>query len=145
MPASLVHLGPGSALPTWLTELDGLLFDQAWGALDDHEHLWAAPPLGYARWHVPPNLGEAELLRIGVAETARGKGLGRLLLRESLHALRTAHVIECRLEVRISNAPARRLYESDGWRLRGIRKGYYRNGEDAALYQLSLDSWADER
>jgi len=42
------------------------------------------------------------------------------------------------LEVRVSNTAARALYESEGWVYQGLRKGYYRNGESAALYSLDL-------
>jgi len=42
------------------------------------------------------------------------------------------------LEVGVSNAAARRLYEAAGWRESGLRKGYYRDGEDAALYAKRL-------
>lgn len=138
MPAELIHLGPGSALPEWLAALDAALFGHAWGPLDEHEHAWILPPMGFARWKVIPALGEAELLRIGVSPEARGQGEGRRLLRASTEAVRKLGVAECRLEVRVSNAPARGLYEAEGWQCVGIRKSYYRNGEDAALYQLTL-------
>jgi ribosomal-protein-alanine N-acetyltransferase len=38
------------------------------------------------------------------------------------------------LEVRVSNTAARALYESEGWVYQGLRRGYYRDGESAALY-----------
>ena len=38
------------------------------------------------------------------------------------------------LEVRLSNGAARALYESEGWVYQGLRQGYYRDGESAALY-----------
>ncbi|HLO65935.1 MAG TPA: hypothetical protein VK188_02880, partial [Holophaga sp.] len=44
----------------------------------------------------------------------------------------------CHLEVRVSNTGARLLYESEGWLDRGLRRGYYRDGEDAALYGRTL-------
>lgn len=130
------HLGPGSALPAWLEALEEVAFGSAWGALEDQEQMWLIDGLGYARWSLVAAVGEAELLRIAVAPEAQGRGLGRRLLRESCQALRALGITQCRLEVRVSNTPARHLYESEGWKFQGIRRAYYRDGEDAALYLL---------
>ncbi len=131
---SLLHFGPGSALPAWLEHLECAAFGDAWGALEENEQMWAMPGLGYARWRLVPVVGEAELLRIAVSPEARGQGHGRRILRASTEALRGLGLTELHLEVRVSNAPARRLYEAEGWRCQGLRKAYYRDGEDAALY-----------
>ncbi|MBK8792579.1 MAG: GNAT family N-acetyltransferase [Holophaga sp.] len=128
------HLGPGSALPAWVEALDLAVFDTAWGPLEDHEELWLVEGLGYARWSLVAVVGEAELLRIAVTPEARGQGLGRQLLANSSRALQALGITQFRLEVRVSNTPARHLYEAEGWHFQGIRKGYYRDGEDAALY-----------
>jgi ribosomal-protein-alanine N-acetyltransferase len=79
-------------------------------------------------------VGEAELLRIGVAADLRRAGHGRRLLRHAQAQLARLRIEVLHLEVRVSNAPARALYESEGWVYRGLRKGYYRDGESAALY-----------
>lgn len=132
------HLGPGSALPGWLEALDGQVFEGAWGPLEAHEQAWVLDGLGYARWSLVPGLDEAELLRIAVAPEARGQGLGRRLLRKSSTVLQQLGVARLLLEVRVSNTPARHLYEAEGWQYQGLRKGYYRDGEDAALYTKDL-------
>lgn len=129
-----LHLGPGSELPSWVEAVDLACFGEAWHALEDREHLWGEAPAGFSRWKLMPEWGEAELLRIGVDPAHRGQGLGRRLLRQGMEAVCAAGCEELRLEVRVSNAPARALYESEGWTLEGHRKGYYRDGEDAALY-----------
>ena len=134
----MIHLGPGSALPAWLEALERAAFGSAWGALEDHEQIWLIEGFAYARWSLVAAVGEAELLRIAVAPEVRGQGLGRRLLRSSVEALRTLGVTHYRLEVRVSNAPARRLYEAEGWQFQGIRQGYYRDGEDAGLYCKTL-------
>ena len=134
----LAHFGPGSALPAWVEALEREAFGEAWGALDDQEQMWILEGRGYARWLLIPAAGEAELLRIAVRSEARGQGSGRRLLRESTAALRALGAKDAHLEVRVSNGAARRLYESEGWRYAGIRKGYYRDGEDAALYAKAM-------
>jgi len=134
----LIQFGPGSALPAWIETLEREAFGEAWGPLEDHERLWALEGLGYARWGLIPVAGEAELLRIAVKPSARGQGLGRRLLRISSEALLALGISDLHLEVRVSNTGARHLYESEEWRSTGLRKAYYRDGEDAALYGKSL-------
>lgn len=141
----LTHFGPGSALPAWVEALEREAFGEAWGALEEREQMWALENLGYARWGLIPAAGEAELLRIAVRPEARGRGAGRRILRESTEALRALGIAELHLEVRISNTSARHLYESEGWRPAGLRKGYYRDGEDAALYGKTLPDPQPER
>lgn len=136
----LIQFGPGSALPAWVEALERETFGEAWGPLDELEQMWALEGLGYARWQVIPAAGEAELLRIAVRPEGRGKGHGRRLLQESTEALKALGVSELHLEVRVSNAAARKLYEAEGWRFTGMRKAYYRDGEDAALYGKRLPS-----
>ncbi len=134
----LIHFGPGSALPAWVESLEREAFGEAWGALDANEQMWTLEGRAYARWGLVAAVGEAELLRIAVRPEARGQGLGRRLLRANTEALRDLGITELHLEVRVSNGAARHLYEAEGWLATGLRKGYYRNGEDAALYGKSL-------
>jgi ribosomal-protein-alanine N-acetyltransferase len=130
----ILHLGPGSQAPAWVEALDRTAFVEAWGPLDDMEHLWALPGEAFARWRVVEAAQEAELLRIAVDPLKRRGGQGRALLRHCEASLARMGVTVLHLEVRVSNAPARALYEGEGWILSGNRKAYYRDGEDAALY-----------
>lgn len=132
------HYGPGSALPAWVESLEQQAFGEAWGTLEDNEQMWSLHGLAYARWRLVAVVGEAELLRIAVNPEARGRGLGRSILGASTEALYNLGITELHLEVRVSNTAARRLYEAEGWREAGLRKGYYRDGEDAALYGKHL-------
>jgi len=134
----LIHFGPGSALPAWVERLEQEAFGEAWGALEENEQMWALEGLAYARWSLVSVVGEAELLRIAVHPEARGRGLGRRLLRATTKALHGFGITELHLEVRVSNSAARHLYEAEGWLPTGLRKGYYRDGEDAALYEKRL-------
>jgi ribosomal-protein-alanine N-acetyltransferase len=129
----ITHLGPGSQVPDWIEDLDRSAFGEPWGPLDDAEHLWAEPG-AFARWRVVEAAQEAELLRIAVDPGRRRSGRGGALLRHSEAQLARMGVATLHLEVRVSNAAARGLYEREGWVRRGTRKGYYRDGEDAALY-----------
>jgi ribosomal-protein-alanine acetyltransferase len=83
-------------------------------------------------------VGEAELLRVGVAPQARRQGLARALLVEGLERLRRLDIQVCFLEVRVDNKGAIHLYESLGFSCTGMRRGYYRDGTDALIFVLGL-------
>jgi ribosomal-protein-alanine N-acetyltransferase len=121
-------------VPAWVEAIDRECFGEAWGPLDEFEHIWTSAPFGFSRWRIIPEVREAELLRLGVAAELRRGGHGRRLLRHAQYQLARMGVQVLHLEVRVSNAAARALYESEGWVYQGLRKGYYRNGESAALY-----------
>jgi [ribosomal protein S18]-alanine N-acetyltransferase len=57
----------------------------------------------------------------------RQRGLGRLLLARVLEEATALGAPHATLEVRRSNAPARRLYERAGFELVGVRSSYYTN------------------
>ena len=75
-------------------------------------------------------LQEADMMNIAVAETHRRQGIARLLVEELICQL---DAYQLTLEVRASNAPAIRLYESLGFRQVGLRKNYYRKPKEDAL------------
>jgi ribosomal protein S18 acetylase RimI-like enzyme len=110
----------------------------SWGPLGDGEWALLLPPVGYALWAAVPGLGEAELLRVAVSPGRRRSGLGRGLLQASEPLLREQGVRTLLLEVRVANDSARALYAALGWEQVGLRKGYYRDGEDAVLYRKEL-------
>lgn len=90
--------------------------------------------LGYAIFHL---LGpDSELLSIATRETEQRKGIGSQLLNAGLQQL-TSNDDQCFLEVRDGNAKARAFYEKHGFKLYNVRKKYYADGEDAALYKFS--------
>jgi ribosomal protein S18 acetylase RimI-like enzyme len=134
-PASGVRrLEPGEPLPEWVSRLDRTAFGAVWKDPADHEVLWVVPEVAFARWAVIPAAGEAELLRIAVDPAHRSGGLGRRLLEACQRALGAQGVNHLFLEVRVTNAPAIRLYGACGWQRCGLRSGYYPDGEDAALF-----------
>ena len=72
---------------------------------------------------------DAELVFIVTDKTKLRKGYGKILLQETLNTLN----LPCVLEVRESNTPAIKLYESFGFELLGKRKNFYSNPTEAAL------------
>ena len=134
-PKDFFKLGPGSDLPTWLEELDRNCFGKAWGQLAGHEQAWGFQKMAFAIWSLNAAAREAELLRIAVEPSQRGLGLGRVLLNACEAELQRIGITTLLLEVRVSNAKARALYAGAGWVQDGLRKAYYQNGEDAALYR----------
>lgn len=87
--------------------------------------------------------GEAEILNLAVLPGARRLGLGRSLLEAALKGLVGRGVQAVYLEVRQSNAAARRLYLSLGFRPVGVRPRYYRRpSEDAVVLRRSLSGGA---
>ena len=131
-------LGPGEVLPAWLRALDAAVFGEAWTEPAPQEAVWMADDAAFARWSVIRLAGEAELLRIAVDPARRGEGLAKALLDAAETELAALRVHALSLEVRASNAAARRLYEAAGWRESGLRGAYYRDGEDAVLYAKRL-------
>jgi ribosomal-protein-alanine acetyltransferase len=81
---------------------------------------------------------ETHISTIAVHPDWRGKGLGELLLLTALEkGLELgAHVVS--LEVRDSNHVAQNLYRKYGFRLAGIHRGYYRDGENAWLMKSQV-------
>lgn len=55
----------------------------------------------------------------------RGNGYSRILLESLLEEGRVRGINEYTLEVRVSNAPAKALYEGLGFKSEGIRKNFY--------------------
>ena len=83
---------------------------------------------GFAVWR-GVDVDEWELLNIAVDPAFRGRGIGRALL-EALPAGRVF------LEVRESNAHARRLYEQCGFITLGKRRKYYQHpAEDGIVME----------
>ena len=89
--------------------------------------------------HVSTIIDEAEILNIAVAQKWQQQGIGEKLLLEGLQMLATQKIVKLYLEVRLSNTPARHMYEKIGFVKDGFRKHYYQNPpESAALYHFDL-------
>jgi len=135
--------------PEALARLDAECFPQVWDADTYRQELDS--PFG-ACWAIrvgdsPEASGwilcrvitaEAEILRIGIRPSERNRGLGRALLRGALARLAANGVARVFLEVRESNAEARRLYSSAGFGETGRRRSYYQEPEEDAVV-MSLE------
>jgi len=93
--------------------------------------------IGYAVWEIDPVTARGHILNLAITESERRKGYGRLLLKHVLANLRESGMSSCFLEVRESNTPARRLYESQGCTESGRLDDYYFD-EDAIEYLCDL-------
>ena len=85
---------------------------------------------------------EVEIYFIGVAESFRGRGLGKKLLKSIISFSKYYAADFIILEVGINNIPAKNMYLSLNFIEYGIRKNYYRNisgiREDAIIMKLNL-------
>ena len=88
-------------------------------------------------------IDEAELLEIVVDPSCQGRGLGKALLQEVMGLARRNGAARVFLEVRESNARARKMYTSFGFAETGRRKNYYPapNGREDAI--LMTAQWND--
>ena len=82
------------------------------------------------------SLAMSQLLSIAVLPARRGSGLATQLLDALVAECRDRGASCMRLEVRSANRSARRLYDTYGFSMIGLRAGYY--GDDDALI-MSLD------
>ncbi|MFJ8105478.1 GNAT family N-acetyltransferase [Streptomyces sp. NPDC096132] len=80
--------------------------------------------VGYVRLVPPTSLAATAHVRqiqgLAVADEARGKGLGRALLRAAVEETRRVGARRITLRVLGHNTPARKLYESEGFVVEGI-------------------------
>ncbi|MEZ3421819.1 MAG: ribosomal protein S18-alanine N-acetyltransferase [Eubacterium sp.] len=84
--------------------------------------------VGYAMLYIV--CGEADVIRVAVLPEFRRSGAARSLLLKSFENNKTDSVF---LDVRESNAPAIKLYQSLGFVDTGVRKDYYSNPTENAV------------
>ncbi|WP_416339546.1 GNAT family N-acetyltransferase [Raineyella sp.] len=119
---------------SWRGELDG----------SDRIVLVAVDPdagpavLGVITFLIGPDT--ADLMRIIVAPAARGRRVGRGLVRAGLLHLRTRGVEQLLLEVRHDNAPAIGLYRGCGFTTLHTRADYYGPGADALVMRAPVEA-----
>lgn len=95
----------------------------------------ASPVVGYAGLD---QVGEqADVMTIGVAPSAQGRGLGARLLGALVDEARARGATSLQLEVRADNAAARSLYERYRFRTVRIRPRYYQPDDVDALVMVA--------
>lgn len=90
---------------------------------------------GFIVWRAVAD--EAELITIGVAPDARRTGIGAAMIGIMEGELKKSGVKSVFLEVAENNAPARKLYEQNGYVQIGVRPKYY-DGIDAIMMKKDL-------
>lgn len=95
-------------------------------------HVWLeGVPQGFALGRAVA--GEAELLTLAVAPTARRQGLGRGLLSAFEAGAAARGAMDVFLEVSSANHAARSLYATQGYLEAGLRRRYYRDPDGAEI------------
>jgi [ribosomal protein S18]-alanine N-acetyltransferase len=91
----------------------------------------AGQALGFCSfWRV---VDEVHVNNLAVRPSHRRRGIGRALLMRALDEARALGATRALLEVRRSNDEAKRLYESLGFTVAGIRKQYYSQPVEDAI------------
>ncbi|MBD8023725.1 ribosomal protein S18-alanine N-acetyltransferase [Microbacterium gallinarum] len=99
--------------------------------------------VGYAGLRAVCGAPDADVQTITIAESARGRGRGRTLLRALLAEAADRGVREVFLEVRADNPVAQALYVSEGFLEIARRPRYYQPDDvDAVVMKLDLRGWA---
>ncbi|RLE85612.1 MAG: ribosomal-protein-alanine N-acetyltransferase [Thermoprotei archaeon] len=82
--------------------------------------------------------GWGHIISIAVHPSFRGRGIGKTLMVECIKRLSSMGTKRIRLEVRVSNEKAIRLYKELGFEIKDVLPRYYKDGEDAYLMVLDL-------
>ncbi len=141
VPMSLIHVPAVAAL-------ERQCFSLPWsessirGELDNPLSLWLVAVdgrqlLGYVGSQTV--LGETDILNVAVAPSYRRQKIAARLLERLLETLQARGVTKVSLEVRVSNAGARALYQRLGFVQAGHRPNYYsRPKEDGLILNKQL-------
>ena len=128
---------------THVAELEKLCFSDPWSEksiaseLENPLSLWLVAVeedrvAGYVGSQTV--LGETDMMNIAVHPDFRRQGAAEALVNALVMELQQVASKCLTLEVRVSNEPARKLYEKLGFRQMGKRPNYYRNPrEDACI------------
>lgn len=82
------------------------------------------------------SLDEGEITNVAVAPAMRCHGIGEQLLQETIKIAERQGIARIVLEVRVSNNSAIRLYERNGFKECGIRKGFYELPKEDAYIMI---------
>jgi ribosomal-protein-alanine N-acetyltransferase len=107
-----------------------------WNELANGHHYIAAldedEVVGYAGLAITPG-SEAWINNLAVRRDRQRHGLGRIMLADLLDHARHEGATQVLLEVAADNGPAQRLYDTHGFHVIGVRRGYYQPSNTDAL------------
>ena len=135
IPMTLAHVSQ-------VAELECICFSDPWSEtsiaseLDNRLSLWLVAVDGErVAGYVGSQsvMGWADMMNIAVHPDYRRQGIAYELVERLVAALQENDVTCLTLEVRASNAPAKALYEKQGFQQVGLRPNYYRNPKEDAL------------
>lgn len=78
-------------------------------------------------------MGETDMMNVAVHPDYRRRGIAEALVTALVEELKKRESLCLTLEVRVSNASARRLYDKLGFEQIGLRRNYYRSPKEDAL------------
>ncbi len=119
----------------WVLEIEQHTFSEPWsreGFLSSLKSpdtiylaaFWQGRGAGYCG--LLRSFEEADITNVAVAEALRGRGVGRHMLKALMQEGKARGICRFTLEVRVSNHPAIRLYETLGFEPAGVRRNFYR-------------------
>ena len=126
-------------------ELEKIIFSQPWseqGFLDaiaiEQNIFLIAEEAGelYGYIGMYQVLDEGEITNVAVKPDKRNAGIGRKLVQEAIEQAKKQGISQIVLEVRVSNTSAIHLYETCGFEIGGIRKGFYDFPKEDAYIML---------
>jgi ribosomal-protein-alanine N-acetyltransferase len=135
--------------PQTLAVLHAQAFDHPWSAAEFASLLATPGTFAVAEADgfilVRAIAGEAEIITLAVAPSARRQGLARRLIEQAVVRALALEAQTLFLEVAEDNVPALALYRGLGFEVVGRRRGYYARGTgvspaDALVMRLSLNS-----
>lgn len=85
---------------------------------------------GLVLFHI---LDEGDIMNVAVDSEYRGRGIATELLKYAIAQGEAEGIIDFTLEVRVSNAPAIRVYEKNGFESVGIRPGFYTHPKEDGM------------
>lgn len=99
--------------------------------------VWEGEVVGYTVAYTV--MDEGHIMNLATRFDMRRRGIGKTLVVALLEELKGRGLKSVYLEVRESNHPAKKLYESLGFRVACLRKDYYQiPREDAVVMRLEL-------
>ena len=87
-------------------------------------------------------LDELQVTSIAVDPFHRRKGLGRFILKDLIIRSKSLRIAKMFLEVKETNEPAKALYQGMGFKTKGRRLNFYKDGNNALVYIKELTSEA---